>query len=308
MNLHIETTNRCVLECPGCPRTQWRDLVKRPVDKSDLDAQALERFLDCDGGRLITDFTLCGDYGDVIYYPALFEFLQRFRSSRRFHLHTNGSHQRPEFWHRLREILTESDTVTFAVDGLEDTNAQYRVRSDWHSIMQAIGIMSGGRAPLTWKTIVFAHNYQQLAEIKQRARALGCQFRAEKTHRFGRDDLRPPAHLVEDNHEYQSWFDSNHAMEIEPSCVQERTVGCDGILYPCDWIRHPRTLYKSQLWHQRWLDRLRINDINYDQAMDIVQQWADWVRGSSLAHSPQVDVLCRMKCRQGCRQDRRIEI
>ena len=69
MNLHLELTNRCVLECPACPRTQWRDLLKRPIEKKDLDFRELDRFLDCDQGKQITDFTLCGDYGDAIYYP-----------------------------------------------------------------------------------------------------------------------------------------------------------------------------------------------------------------------------------------------
>ena len=47
--LHVETTTRCVLACPACPRTTWREITGRPAVKHDLDVDLLERFLDCDG-------------------------------------------------------------------------------------------------------------------------------------------------------------------------------------------------------------------------------------------------------------------
>lgn len=310
MRLHIELTNRCILACPGCPRTQWRDILKRPVEKTDLNFRELDSFLDCPGGRQIQRFVLCGDYGDSIYYPELFDFLNWFRSNRSYDLITNGSHRDERFWSRLAEILNEKDSVTFSIDGLAHTNHIYRINSDWDSIMLGLDIMSRSKAKIKWKTIVFQHNYQDLAEIKKIAEDKGCDFTAEKTHRFGRDDLMPPQDLVELNHVYQENFNSDHSIEIEPRCLQEKTVSCDGYLYPCDWIRNPRTLYKSLLWKQqdRWLSKLNIKNTNYDQACEVVQDWADWVRESSLAQKSTVDVLCRMKCRKGCQQNKLIEV
>jgi MoaA/NifB/PqqE/SkfB family radical SAM enzyme len=310
MRLHLELTNRCVLACPACPRTQWQDLLKRPVVRSDLDFYDLDRFLDCDQGKKVDTFLLCGDYGDTIYYPKLFEFLDYFRDSKKYWIHTNGSHRSQKFWQDLSHRLTERDTVTFAIDGLKDTNHLYRINSNWDSVMQAIDTLAKSPVRLHWKTIVFNHNYQQLDQIKKVALDKGCEFTAEKTHRFGSDDLVPPQDLIESNHAYQEIFSSDHSIEIEPSCQDIKTVGCDGILYPCDWIRNPRTFYKSQLWKQkdRWLDQLHIKHTTFDQALLVVQDWADYVRQSSLEHRPTVDILCKMKCRKGCKKTKWIEV
>lgn len=302
MKLHLELTNRCVLECPGCPRTQWRDLVKKPVAKADLDLHDLDRFLDCEQGRKINTFVLCGDYGDAIYYPGLFDFLGWFRPTKNFELYTNGSRRDTKFWHGLSEILDQRDTVIFSIDGLQDTNSIYRINSDWASIMTGVDIMAKSPAKVIWKTIVFNHNYQHLDEIKRTALDKGCDFRAEKTHRFGAPGLEPPEHLIETQYLYREDFQHDHGIEIDPGCMNEKTVSCDGYLYPCDWIRNPRTLYKSQLWKQkdRWLSKLAIRHTTYDKALSVVQDWADWVKESSMSLSPSVDVLCKMKCRKGC--------
>ena len=96
-------------------------MLKRPVSKTDLDIDLLEQFLNCEGGKKITKFLLCGDYGDSIYYPDLLKLIQRFRNQVSFNIVTNGSRQTEKFWHNLSAVLTKDDSVTFAIDGLEDT-------------------------------------------------------------------------------------------------------------------------------------------------------------------------------------------
>ena len=54
--LHIETTNRCTLKCPACPRTVWHNLIKRPVPKADLNLDHLKSFLDCESMKEIDQF------------------------------------------------------------------------------------------------------------------------------------------------------------------------------------------------------------------------------------------------------------
>lgn len=308
--LHIELTNRCVLECPACPRTEWKKLLGRPVEKKDLDIDAFEKFLDCPGGRNIDHFLICGDYGDAIYYPHLFDFLKRFRNGRYYTLYTNGSRRDRKFWETLACILTEKDTVIFSIDGLEHNNHIYRRNSDWDSIMTGIDVIAQSPANLIWKTIVFSYNCDELNDIKVFAENKGAIFQAEKTHRYGDDSLRPPDTLVELNHVFQDTFVQDNTIEIDPACTRERTLTCDGYLFPCDWIRNPRTLYKSQLWKQksRWIDQLNIQTTNYDRAIEIVADWADFVKQSSLDHSPHVDVLCKMKCRVGCQQSNIVQV
>jgi MoaA/NifB/PqqE/SkfB family radical SAM enzyme len=305
MKLHIELTNRCVLECPACPRTQWKNILKRPVEKADLDMHALEKFLDCAGGQKISKFLLCGDYGDSIYYPELFVFLKKFRNTKSFEIVTNGSRRDTKFWNQLVDILDERDTIVFSIDGLEDTNHIYRVNSDWDSIMLGLDLVAKSKVNVQWKTIIFNYNYKDLAKIKELAEIKGAVFRAEKTHRFGNDLLMPPETFVETNHLFQEKYTNvNDDIVVEPQCNQEKTITCDGYLFPCDWIRNPRTLYKSQLWkqHSRWLEKLNIKNTDFDQATEVVKDWANFVRTSSLEKNGFVDVLCKMKCRENCKQ------
>jgi hypothetical protein len=47
---------------------------------------------------------------------------------------------------------------------------------------------------------------------------------------------------------------------------------------------------------------------DFDTAMGIVKDWSQFVRQSSIDHNPNVDILCKMKCRAGCDQDRYVEV
>lgn len=311
MNLHVETTTRCTLFCPACPRTTWQNILKKPVDKQDLDVDLLEKFLDCETGKKFDKFLLSGDYGDSIYYPDLIKLLQRFRDKVSFTIVTNGSRQTEKFWQTLAEVLTEKDTICFSIDGLEDTNHLYRINSDWSSIMKGIDIMVKSPAQVHWKTIVFKFNYDNLSAIKNFALDKGTTWHAEKTHRYGDNSLEPPIEFVETNHVFQPDFVHNHQIEIEPRCEKDAmVVSASGYLLPCDWIRNPQTFYKSQLWKQksRWIDKLHMKDNTYDQAILVVRDWENYVRQNSLKNSDKVDVLCKMLCRKGCVSDNKIKV
>lgn len=300
-SLHVELTNRCTLFCPACPRTEWSDLLKRPLPKQDLDFALLDQFLNCEGGKSITDLLVCGDYGDCIYYPKLFEFLEHFRSSKTFRLCTNGSHQSDKFWHRLADLMKPGDKIIFAIDGLEDTNHLYRKNSNWSSIMTAVDIMSNSQAEVVWQTIVFSFNQHCLDQIQAFAESKGARFFSLETHRYGDPTLEPDQTQVLLHYKFKPEYNTTQ-IEIEPQCRVDEiipTVGADGIFYPCDWLRNPNVFYKSQIWKQksRWLDKLHIQNTNYDQAMVVVNDWAEYVRNNSVTGGP-VDNLCKMKCRK----------
>jgi len=301
--LHIETTTRCTLACPACPRTTWRDILKKPVPKNDLDVDLLARFLDCPGGKQITKFLLCGDYGDSIYYPDLFRLIEKFRDQVSFYLVTNGSRQTERFWNRLSGMLTENDTVVFSIDGLEDTNHLYRINSDWASIMKGLDIVIKSPAKVHWKTIVFNFNYNKLKDIKNFAESKGTTFHAEKTHRYGNAQLEPPEAFIQTNHLFSDTFINDQIeIEIEPRCEKDaKVITSDGYLSPCDWIRNPKTFYKSQLWKQkeRWLDKVKMENNTFDRAIMVIRDWENYVRQNSLTGQGPVDVLCKMLCRKG---------
>ena len=295
--LHIETTNRCTIKCPACPRTTWKELTGRNLLKEDLNLQDLKHFLNCNTGKLVQRFVLCGDYGDTIYYPKLFEMIKMFRE-KRFQIHTNGSYRPEEWWHKLNDLLTENDKIIFAIDGLDNDNEKYRINSNWNSIMKGLDIISKGPAKIMWQTIILSFNYNKLDEIKKFAESKGAEFFSIKTHRFGNESLRPPKDsLIENEFLYQESFGAYDPIKIIPKCHHTNTITASGYFMPCDWIRNPQTFYVSELWKnkEKWINRLQINKTTLDEAKKIVEEWVQNV--IKKGNEGTAETICKMKCR-----------
>lgn len=297
--LHIELTTRCTLACPACPRTQWKNLLGKSIHNTDIDYNNLIKFLDCDQGRQIQKFTLCGDYGDPVYYPQLFDFIKTFRSSKIFSIHTNGSYKSTEWWKTLNSLLTKDDTIVFAIDGLYENNLLYRKNSNWESIMNGLDICVKGPAKVKWQTIIFSFNEDKLEEMKNFALQKGCEFFTLKTHRFGDESLVPKLSQTESQYFYKQEYSKQEPIEIIPKCNTTKTISADGYFMPCDWIRNPKTFYKSELWKNKyWLEKLKIKNTNYTQANQTIQEWIQHVIRNG--KNGTAEVLCKMKCRKQC--------
>lgn len=288
-SLHIELTSRCVLECPGCPRTWFKETFNQPVPKLDLDPGLLEQFLDCEGGQQITHFHLESNHGDCIYYPQLIEFVQRWRDSKTFTIVTNGSRRTKDFWQSLNALLTPQDQIIFSIDGLEHNNHVYRVNSDWSSLRDAVEICTQGPARVIWKTIVFAHNQHELDQIKQYATDAGVdQVIFVNTHRFGRDQLMPDQQYIDTAMLYKNL---DPARAIAPKCgshSKETFVTPEGYCWPCCWISSYYTLHKTDLWKSR--DQFNMRHHNLDQVRAHIDQYAASLTPAT-AHS-----VCSLTC------------
>lgn len=294
--LQVETTSRCTLKCPACSRTQFAEKTGRAVPHHDLDIDQLEYFLDCSQGRLVDRLYLCGDYGDSIYYPRLLEFIDRFKPTKNITLVTNGSYRDARFWTELCARLDQQDIIQFSIDGLEDTNHLYRVNSDWASTMVGLDIAAKSAATVHWETNVFSFNYNRLQEIKAFAESRGAIFRARKTGRFGRDDLIPPDHVVNQDDMYRpEYSDPSYHVPIVPDCKSlfRNTVCSQNYFWPCGYIRHPATFYKSKLWKQR--EQWAIKNKTLDDIL--TQTLPPWVQDIE-QHPQSADVVCKMRCKQ----------
>lgn len=287
--MHIEPTSRCTLACPACPRTWFHDTFNRPLPKQDLDLDQLYNFLDCDSGRSVPEFLLNGNHGDPIYYPALFDLMQRFRD-KSFRISTNGSHQRSEFWHRLSDTVTKDDTIYFSIDGLEHNNHLYRRNSDWASIMQAVDIMVKSPARVVWKTLVFSYNQNEIGLIKQLAESKGAIFTSDITSRWGDDSLKPTEQFIDTSRLYHN---SRSTAIIEPQCESQEYISADGFYWPCCLITSVYTLHKTPLWRQR--SQWSIQGRTLDQLRSQLKTWKDGI----LNEPEQALDLCKMHCKPG---------
>jgi MoaA/NifB/PqqE/SkfB family radical SAM enzyme len=296
-SLQIETTTRCTLKCGGCSRTIFANILGRPMPHRDVDVDLLYKFLDCNEGEKINELALCGDYGDSIYYPKLFNLIDKFKPKKSFEIVTNGSHRDEKFWLDLCSRLDKNDTIIFSIDGLEDTNHLYRINSDWKSIMLGLDIVAKSNIKLVWETNVFSFNYNQLDKIKQFANLRGAKFVAKKTGRFGTQSLEPPKEFINVSEVYVSDYSvPDHAIEIEPDCVNRRrhTISADNYFWPCGYIRMPAQFYKTPLWKNRhkWtIANQTLDDILADALPEWVKSITDDVKNCN--------PICKMKCKKG---------
>lgn len=291
-SLQIETTTRCTLKCPACSRTWWSETLGKKIPIHDIDPTLVYNFLNCDTGKKIKKLDLRGDWGDSIYYPKLFNFIDLFRDEKKFNISTNGSYQTEKFWNNLASRLGDEDTVEFGIDGLEDTNHLYRRNSDWKSIMLGVDIIGKSRAKLIWKTNIFKFNVEILTDIKKFAESKGATFVCMTTHRWGDESLRPPKHLIQSDAVYKS---NEKINEIEAGCKTNLnwSISAYHMFMPCGWFCAPQVLYKSSLWKNK--EKWDIKNTTLDKIRETVL--LSWTK--NIEENPEsASILCKTKCKK----------
>ena len=285
--MHLELTSRCTLACPACPRTWFADKFNMPFPKQDLDLDTLSYFLDCNTGQTVDTLFLCGNHGDPIYYPRLFELIDRFRSTKKFIIVTNGSFQTPNFWNTLANKLTNNDSIVFSIDGLEHNNHLYRKNSNWQSLMTGLDIMLASNVPVTWKTLVFSYNQHEIQAIKEFAVGKGCSFSAMLSSRFSDDSFVPESQYVDSSRLYSKY----ESVELTPRCQSQEYISADGYYWPCCMISSYFTLHKTVLWKQR--NNWAIAGKKLDALRPILSNWQQGViNDPNNAHD-----VCKMECK-----------
>lgn len=170
--VHLGLTTRCNLQCPFCARTYEKN---RWFGKGniDLDINYYKNFISsCD----IKQILLCGNYGDPIFYPQLFELIKFAKSYNIIiKMHTNGSGHNDTWWKELSSILTKQDRIFFSIDGIEENFTTYRIGASWSKIIRHINIVSSfsSRPRLVWKYILFKYNEHTVLDAIAIAQKLG---------------------------------------------------------------------------------------------------------------------------------------
>ena len=156
--LHIEPTNICTLKCPRCARTTFIEKFKQKSwINTNLDLSALKSFLDIPLRNVTV--TLCGNYGDPIYYEHLFDLIQFIKQQCGIVvLVTNGSYNKQDWWVKLTSFLSSEDKIIFSVDGVPENLTMYRKNADWQSILAAMKIVASSSIYSSWKYIPFSFN------------------------------------------------------------------------------------------------------------------------------------------------------
>lgn len=250
VSFHIEPTSKCTLECPLCDRTWFYETFK----KRNLHEINIDHLVDFVGVN--ANINMCGNNGDPIYHSKFHTLCQKLKDNNcKIDITTNGSAKSKKWWKKLNDILDENDTVTFSIDGLEDTNHLYRKNAKWKSIMNAVEVLQKRRCNMHWKFIVFKHNQHQIKQAKELSVKLNFDsFRLEHSDRWlGKKDLMPDREFVDTyyQHQHQVLIDPNYKTKMQPYCLVNNKpsrnlyIDAEGDFYPCCWIGTHRYKYKS---------------------------------------------------------------
>lgn len=178
----VEATSFCNLHCPQCPRFDQDGFLTRDLRPGHLDPDAFFRNMQFELMTGLERIRFEGDYGDIMMHPRAQELLSRAAEHSAVEAITNGSMRSAGWWRELAHI--PNLVVTFSIDGLEDTNAVYRINSDWQRIMTNVRAFIGNGGTARWKFLVFRHNQHQVDTARQTAQQLGfCDFEVQHTAR-----------------------------------------------------------------------------------------------------------------------------
>jgi hypothetical protein len=222
---------------------------------------------------------MCGNNGDPIYHSKFHELcLQLKKINCTIRITTNGSGKKKEWWTKLCSILGEKDSITFSIDGLQDTNHLYRKNAKWNSIMDAIDVVTKFTLNTTWKYIVFKHNQHQIEEAESMSKMLGIKnFQLEKSDRWldeQSEKLKPSLDFIDSYHEHQHKVLTmpEYNVKMIPFCTKndipsnQLYIDAEGNFYPCCWIGTYRYRFKSIFSPKKLNFNIKnhsINDIIY---------------------------------------------
>lgn len=248
----------CNAFCPGCHRYAFVDnqmyLNPHLNFNSNISTDIIERVME--NPRLSDDVwvDMVGLVGEPIAHKdflLITDIIYKYRPNANLNIHTNGGLRSVEFFTALGDKIKRQgpgSSVTFSIDGLEDTNNIYRIGVIWEKVIEnAKAIVSTG-ANVTWKCIEFPWNTHQQNEIEQSAKDMGMNFRWERNRDKGskrmklymdainnRFHKKTPAPInVNPNAEIGQGYTFSFP-KIKDRCFDEKSIyiNYDGRVLPC---------------------------------------------------------------------------
>ena len=183
--INAELSNYCNSACPMCPRFDFDlNLIKEITNNSHTNLKVIKNSI---GSNILSQLELfysCGVLGDGAMNPECVEIYEYVKTSGTHvtSLNTNGGLRTTDFWRALAE--TETD-VTFAIDGLEDTNHLYRRNVKWDRVIENVQAFIGAGGKANWDFLIFKHNEHQIEQAEALSKKLGFNsFKRKYTTRW----------------------------------------------------------------------------------------------------------------------------
>ena len=311
--VHLEPTQLCQALCPMCDRTTLDGYVNPKLSNLSLSLEDIKQIFQPSFIQQLDKMYMCGNVGDPMLAPDAIDIAAWFRMHNEdmlISMVTNGGARGTDFWRSIACLL---NSVTFSIDGLEDTNHLYRKGVKWKHVMENAQefIDRGGKAH--WAYLVFEHNEHQIEEAHQLSREMGfASFQPKTTSRYDRKRkawqtylrgkeqgvLSPPR-----QEKYQSEIYKNNVsyndIEIRPKCVERKEifVAADGTVYPCCWA-HTSLMSSQNISYEERLDMVEQSSYYNINAKEIgLKKAIEWFSSfSDRWNSDDKPYICKMKC------------
>jgi hypothetical protein len=230
--LHLEPTDVCQAACALCARETDPEFDKK--SQHHLKIQDILKVFPEEKIKSLDKMFMCGSYGDPAAGKYTLDIYRYFRSVNKnivLGMNTNGGLQNTIWWHELGRMFNQSqDYVVFSIDGLEDTNATYRVNVNWSRVVSNVQAFVAAGGSAHWDMLVYQHNQHQVEACEQLARDMGFRyFRAKVSKRPMINGLRFPT----------GWSDPAVAQgKIDCHAEKEQSIYIDaqGRSSPCCWL------------------------------------------------------------------------
>ena len=199
--LMLDYTTKCNALCLRCARNVDGKYLNKNMPIADMPWDIFEKFFK-ETINYIDRIDYCGNFGDPILHPDLIKGINWLRniddSSARKQLNrdplfieisTNGGVNHPTWWTELATSLNGIGTVTFGIDGLEDTNEIYRRQVNWKKLMLNVEAFINAGGIADWQFILFEHNIHQLKEAEELSINMGFNdfFTIDNYNRISKD-------------------------------------------------------------------------------------------------------------------------
>lgn len=185
-SINAELTNYCNAACPMCARYFIDgELVKDKVNSMHTSLAFIKDKIGIEIIKQLKSFTSCGNFGDGAMNPEcvdIYGWIRQVNPTAKLMLHSNGGARNKKFWEDMAKLDVR---ITFAIDGLEDTNHMYRRNVKWDKLMENVRsyLDAGGKA--CWEMLIFKHNEHQIDECRKLSQQLGFeQFHSKQSSRW----------------------------------------------------------------------------------------------------------------------------
>ena len=311
--IDVEITNFCNASCGACDRNIDGGEVRKNLKLIHMTDDTWNSLISIVNLKNIKKITLDGNVGDASMHPNLINMLNKLadvKPNMFLKVATNGGARNAEFWKELSDVLKRFDDhqVTFAIDGLKDTNHIYRRNVNWDRLIENVKIFNNDpRSVSSWRCIIFDHNKHQINEMVHLANELGfSSFRTERN-RVTPINLQsykklPGGIITSPTREefikkykfYKQFKNNYNRSEIEEiydetyNCPfgQQRLISMDvvGNMWPCCHIYSNYLNRYAEFPWSVWKDNNNINTKSLKQILEFIQTtlYDNWKKNENL--------------------------